>query len=335
MERNKIRIAIIGLGSQAMGDHLPTLNDDSRYNIVGGVDPDRNRRIEFEKIYNSKAYANKELLLENLKPDAVFIILPHSEHYETMKYFAEKGIHIIKEKPFTINLAEAEKIDEICKKNNTRVLLTLQRRFNPIYKTAKDFLNQIGEIYFYDHNYTLNIDRLDEGWRAKKAIAGGGALIDMGYHSLDLVEWFIGIPTEIFSRSSYGNRPDQDYDVEDTILLSTLHKKKASRSIVGSILISRVGKCKTESFKIWGTKGHIELKSNEVKLFDENNTQLSCLSFDGEKKFVLKNILSEFNSIVCDIDYKQERNYQIDLMRMINASYSSASNNKSTRVVNI
>lgn len=128
----------------------------------------------------------------------------------------------------------------------------------------------------------MNIKNLDEEWRAIKKYAGGGALIDMGYHYIDLLVWYMGLPRTVTAKMSTGNRLNQKYDVEDTVnLLFDYYIPNENEKVIGNFIISRIYPYKEESLKVYGTNGVIELKRGEIKRLDQNGNEIECLIRKG------------------------------------------------------
>ncbi|MGH8933230.1 MAG: Gfo/Idh/MocA family protein [Egibacteraceae bacterium] len=93
--------------------------------------------------------------------------------------------------------------------------VTLQRRFNPIYTTFCQLYDQIGRPFVLDAEYTVYTDDPASGWRGDVSLAGGGCIIDMGYHMIDMLLWYFGLPDRVLAGFSAAARPDLDYDAED------------------------------------------------------------------------------------------------------------------------
>lgn len=110
------------------------------------------------------------------KPDIAFIAVPHSGYLEIIRDVAELNIDIIKEKPFATSCSEALEIIKIVKKYNISLYVTLQRRFNPIFTSFKQLTDRIGHMHAIEGRYTMNIARLDTGWRASSFIHGAEPL---------------------------------------------------------------------------------------------------------------------------------------------------------------
>lgn len=277
---NKLRVAIIGCGRQNIEDHLPAVLKSKKVQLDSIFDIDTVKGDQLSQTFNIPFYSNLGTLLSERQIDIAIIAVPHNEYLPIIKQLAAAKIHILKEKPFAINLEEASQIKKIVEINNIKMMITLQRRFNPIYKSFNQLADQIGTIYNIDARYTLNINRLDEGWRSQKLIAGGGALLDMGYHIVDLLIWYFGLPDKISNINGYLNKPDQVYDVEDSS--KTLFEyAKNNKSIMGSMFISRIYPEKSEQLIVSGTDGVILLKKGHIERQDLNGNVIESLTRFG------------------------------------------------------
>ena len=147
----------------------------------------------------------------------------------------------------------------------------------------------------------MNIAKLDEGWRSSKEFAGGGVLIDMGYHFIDLLVWYMGLPTSVTARLSRGNRPEQKYDVEDTInLLFDYSLGTPEEKVIGNFIISRVYPVKDERLTVLGTKGIINIQRGKIQRFDSNGEEIEMLERKGGWPSAAIDQLDYFASIIQD-----------------------------------
>ena len=164
---------------------------------------------------------------------------------------------------------------------NGKVFLgvTLQRRFNPIYRAFLQMQQRIGKIYSIEGKYTIHVAELDQGWRASRVQAGGGALVDMGYHLVDLLVWYFGTPQTVTARMTRGNRDGQRYDVEDTVnlLFDFYLPQSYEEKTIGNFLISRVYPKKQEILTVYGVKGILELQRAEICRYDVHGQEIEKL----------------------------------------------------------
>lgn len=278
-----LRVVVIGLGKQAQEDHLPALKESAEFELVGvcDTDPDKVSRVGGE--YNVFATTELHELLEKKEFEVAVVAVPHHCYVDIIRSLALAGKHIIKEKPFATNINEAREIIRILKDSNVYLGTMTPRRFNPIYRTFHQLRKRIGKIYSIEGEYTMNVLALDAGWRSSKKLSGGGALVDMGYHFVDLLIWYFGVPTSVTARMTRGNRPGQQYDVEDTIhlLFDYNLEDHYDEKLVGNFVISRVYPEKQERIQVFGTEGSIEVSRGLIRRLDIQGKEVERLERKG------------------------------------------------------
>lgn len=260
----KKRLALIGLGKQNTKDHLAAIQKCSNAEVVAVCDTSKELSEQWGKELSVPSFATVDDLLQNVSFDAAVIAVPHAFYLPIIKKLAAKKISIMKEKPFALSLDEALEIYDIVQKSGINLTIAVQRKFSKIYQTYKEYEPAIGDIFSVHGHYTLDIKRLDEGWRASKKLAGGGAVLDMGYHLIDLLVWYFGIPDSISADLGFNNRPGQIYDVEDTAKIQFSYDASNGRRVLGSLLISRVYPEKEEALTIYGTKGSVAIYTDRI-----------------------------------------------------------------------
>lgn len=321
----KFKVAVVGLGHQAIGDHIPAVLESSLHELVAVCDTNKVTVDRVAQEYGVKGYNSNDELLNSETLDIVILSVPHSEYFEVIKKYAAKGINIIKEKPFAVSAKEAIEINSIVKNSRIFFGLTLQRRFNPIFTAFNQLRNRIGKIYLIDGLYGFNIDRLDEGWRASINSSGGGALMDMGYHFIDLLVWYMGVPSSVTARITRGNRENQEYDVEDTVsLMFEYFGDSYSQKTLGRFLISRIHPKKEEFITFYGTKGSIKIERGKIIRFDINGDVIDVLERKNGWSSAAFDQLMYFTKIIQG-DNSENYSYQEHFkhVAIISAAYES------------
>lgn len=258
----KLKVAVIGLGHQSLEDHIPAVKFSDDLILEAVVETNKTKLISFLKENPSvKGYTNIYNLFKKHNLDFVIVAVPHNLHYKITKYALENNVHVLKEKPFAISFKEAESLEKIAHKKNLHIMTTLQRRFNPIYLTFFQLVDKIGKPFFIDIKYTFFTAKPYDGWRGKRKFAGGGCLFDMGYHMVDLLIWYFGLPDRVFAEMSTSAVENISYDAEDTSLVVFRYDKK---DVWGSLLVSRVIQPKQESFDVYGTKGTLHIERGKI-----------------------------------------------------------------------
>lgn len=273
------KVGVIGLGHQATEDHIPAViaSPDTELVAVADVDPEALGRFA-ERYPNVTAYTNYKKLLEDTTIDFVIIAVPHHSHFEITKDALESGKHVLKEKPFVTTLAEGKMLEEISRQQGKEIMVTLQRRFNPIYTTFSQLLQKIGTPYFVNIRYTFHTDEPHMGWRGQKNLSGG-CLIDMGYHMIDLLIWYFGLPGRVYAEASHYAKEGVEYDAEDTATVSFHYN---DRKLFGNMLISRVIPPKREHLHVYGSRGSIHLDRGSVKHFDVEGNLKESLTRENQ-----------------------------------------------------
>jgi len=261
--KEKLKVGVIGIGHQSLEDHIPSILASNDINLVAVCDVNKEKLKSFS--YEHKdvhTYQRFKDLFQSEKLDFVIIAVPHYLHQEVVKEAIKYKIHILKEKPFAISLEQAKEIKTIAEQNNVKIMLTLQRRFNPIYSTFFQLIDKIGMPFFIDARYTFYTNSPHEGWRSRKELAGGGCLIDMGYHIIDLLMWYFGLPDLVFAETSCAAKEGAVYNAEDTAQVIFRYSRQ---NIFGSLLVSRVIPPKTEYFDVYGTRGIIHIERGKIE----------------------------------------------------------------------
>lgn len=324
----KLHVAVIGLGKQSKEDHLPAIKVSNLFKLVGLVDSDPERLKQFSNEYHVPGFSSIEALLSSSvhKPDVAVVAIPHTTYPSVIKLLAENSIHIIKEKPFATSMKEANEFKSLSAKYNIGIYVTLQRRFNPIFFTFNQLKQHVGAVFSIEGRYTMNIARLDEGWRAQQSLAAGGALIDMGYHFVDLLIWYYGLPDSISCKLSRKNRGDQKYDVEDTAAITFTYNDSAGdeKRILGSMLVSRVYPQKEESLTVYGSLGSVQVQRGRLVRRDLDGNEVEILERQGSWPSAAVDQLEQFGQMIIERSIPHEINPEyLKHIAFVEAAYAS------------
>ncbi|MEK2474440.1 Gfo/Idh/MocA family protein [Streptomyces noursei] len=134
----------------------------------------------------------------------------------------------------------------------------------PVYAAAPHLLDQIGSPYLVEGRYTFHCPDLAAGWRGRAKLAGGGCLADMGYHLIDLLLWYLGLPDRVLADTSTATVSGTEYDAEDTSLVHLAY----GCGLYGSLLVSRSAGPKTEHLAITGPHGTPLIERGAARLLD-------------------------------------------------------------------
>ena len=232
------------------------------------------------------AYSDIDAMLEDSSINVIDCCLPNYLRLEAIKKILAKNKHIYCEKPLANTGLEAQAIYDMVQQTDSKFGLTFNFRFIPAVLRAKELIDSgdLGEVFHYNikyyHTGYQNPNR-PMSWRLEKSKSGGGAIVDMGAHIIDLMRFLVGdyesvqatMKTWITKRAlSKGSSEYGNVDVDDAAWLTVAMKNGA----VGSIETSRfaTGTLDDLVFEIFASKGAVRfhlMDANWLYYFDERS----------------------------------------------------------------
>ena len=191
----KVRIGIIGCGGIANAKHLPSLKAlGSEVEIVYFCDIIRERAETAAKQYgtpDAKVCTDYKELLEDKTIDVVHVCTPNRSHSFITIDALESGKHVMCEKPMAINAAEAKKMVDAAKRTGKKLTIGYQNRHRPdsLYVKQEAENGTFGEVYYAKATAIRRRAVPTWGVFMNEYEQGGGPLIDIGTHALDLTMW--------------------------------------------------------------------------------------------------------------------------------------------------
>lgn len=184
--------------------------------LVALMDVDEERLRKVAKKYGKVRYYTKEEdLIKDSEVEAVYIATPTYLHHKHVLMAAEAKKHILCEKPMAMNLHQAEEMIRACRENKVKLTLDYMMRYHTYNREIKRMIDkgELGKLVMGRAQLTCWYPPIKGAWRQNPELGGGGSLIDMGTHCIDLLEMLMGKVVEVFC---YKDHLVQDYPVEDT-----------------------------------------------------------------------------------------------------------------------
>ncbi len=190
------RIGIIGCGGIANGKHLPSLSKLKNVQLVAFCDIVVERAEEAAKKYGSteaNVYADYTELLQDTSIDIVHVLTPNISHAEISIAALEAGKHVMCEKPMAKSAAEAKSMVEAAKRTGKKLTIGYNNRFreDSLYLKKLCEAGELGSIYFAKAHAIRRRAVPTWGVFLDEDKQGGGPLIDIGTHALDLTLWMM------------------------------------------------------------------------------------------------------------------------------------------------
>jgi len=231
-----IKVGLIGLGH--MGKlHLMICKHIEGVNVTAVADKSKSALAFAAQNGVDSLFVDYQEMLRKIELDAAIISLPNFLHREAVLAVAERGLDVYVEKPLANNLQECEQIGAAIKKFNVKLMVGHNFRFLPSVQKLSEMIKNgtcgdpVITVLEYIHggafSHPLEPRRVPK-WRFDKQKTGGGVLVDLGYHMIDLFNWLFGEGRVMYSHL------DQRYELgmEDT---ATLLLSARSTGVLGVV----------------------------------------------------------------------------------------------------
>lgn len=199
--------------------------------------------------------------------EAVIVATPSGQHYAQAKAALNQNLHVLIEKPITLEVDHAEELVALAKARNLRLGVTFQRRIDPLFRAVRGailegaigtpVLLSITMPYYRSQAYYDSAT-----WRGTPDLDGGGVLINQGVHLVDLAIWFFGPVRRV---SAFTTTRARQLEVEDTVSVALEFKNGALGSLSGTTA-SKPGVPHT--LEVCGTEGSLRIEGEGIMRWD-------------------------------------------------------------------
>jgi predicted dehydrogenase len=349
-----LKVGVIGVGSISQYHIKPYMNNRDSV-VVALCDLNEERLNTRGQEYGvEQLYTDFRELLKNEEIDAVSICTWNNSHAEIAIAALEAGKHVLVEKPLSITVEEAVAVQQAAKKANKVAQVGFVRRFGGNTNILKKFIDagDLGELYYAKASIIRRLGN-PGGWFSDKERSGGGPLIDIGVHVIDLCWYLMGKPKAVSvtgnTYSKLGNRSHvknldfykaADYDpvkndVED--LTNALIRFENGASLLVDVSFTLHAKEDEISVKLYGNSGGAEIEPEFKLVSEKHNTILNIDPQVDHKSF---NFVQAFNS---EIDHFVDSclgstetiapvSDGVEVMKILTAVYESAERKEEIKI---
>lgn len=252
-KREKLRFAIVGAGAIAQA-YSQAFERCEEAKVVAIADCRVEAARSLAERMQCRSYANFEHMVLDCALDAAIICTPPATHPGICVYLAENGIHVLCEKPFSIDSQSAQEMLDAAKKAGIVLTMASKFRFVDDVVRAKSMVSSgvLGDLILFENVFATRVD-MGSRWNSTPEISGGGVIIDNGTHSVDLMRYFLGPLAEVHVLE--GKR-SQGLAVEETAALFV----RSLSGVICSIDLSWSMTKQRDSFlDIYGSRGAISI----------------------------------------------------------------------------
>ncbi|MRG87515.1 Gfo/Idh/MocA family protein [Salinibacillus xinjiangensis] len=224
----KIRFGILSTAGIAQSALIPATERAENAETVAIASSSGRAGEVAAKFDIPKVYESYEALLDDPEIDAVYIPLPNHLHMEWVKKAAEKGKHVLSEKPAALNVAETKELVNACKTNKVKYMEAFMYQFHSQHDRVKEIIasGEIGEVQLMRASFSFYMDYPEENIRMNP-LMGGGCLYDIGSYCIHSIRNILeDEPENIFVKSEI----DPNFGV-DTTTLGMLEMKKGVKAM--------------------------------------------------------------------------------------------------------
>lgn len=235
---DKVRVAMVGCGGfqrYRVGNLLQVKEAE----IVALVDPS-DEQIALMKEHrpqtaDAPTFHDHKEMLEAVKPDAIMIATPHTQHVGQILDGLEAGVHVCCEKPLVTSVEDAHRVIAARDKAGKIGMVSYQRHFQAEYRYIREKIRsgETGPVQFIAALQGQGWLRGTKGtWRQQHALSGGGQLNDSGSHLIDIILWSTGVSAD--SVSAYGDNFGTEVDINSALSMRFKGGSLGTFSVVGN-----------------------------------------------------------------------------------------------------
>jgi len=214
MMMEELRVGIIGMGKMGLL-HSGILNSLPKVKVKAIAEPEKFVTSIFRSISEVETFTDYKKMIKDSKLDLVYITTPVNLHIPMASFCVDNKVNFFVEKPLGKNVEECEDLCTKLQNENITNMVGFYLRFAETFAKTKELLEKktIGKIIGIKSSvYQSQFLKKPSGWRFKKESSGGGVLIDLGTHLIDLLLWYFGKISSVDGKIE-SNFSDQ---VEDT-----------------------------------------------------------------------------------------------------------------------
>ena len=266
----RIRFGLVGCGDISRRRVAPALRDSPLCELVAV-----SRSESFAKEFGARRWcADWQDLLMDYEIDAIYVATPVHLHAEQTIAAAERGKHVLCEKPMALNVAECDRMIDACRSNDVKLGVAYYRHFYPVVRRVKELIDsgelgvpvvvQVNAFEWFDPEPSAA-----RSWLLKRDLSGGGPMFDFGCHRIEVLLHLLGDISDV--KSTLANT-FFDREVEDTATAIF----QFERGTCGTLTVTHAAREPQDTLDLFFTNGSIH-----IPVLNEGTMRV--LTKDGER----------------------------------------------------
>jgi predicted dehydrogenase len=269
-----LKWGVLGAGSVAQRRAMPAINkaEGATLHALLSRETERAKRLASE--HGAKRYyTNVDDLLSDTDLDAVYVSTPVYLHCEQTVAAAKRGLHVLCDKPMAMNPQECQQMIDACEANDAHLQICFLFRFHSCFQAIKNWIaeGKLGKIVHARMPFLKSVPIPKGAWRGEPEKSGGGCIMDLGAHSIDLLWHIIGDICEV---SAFCNSTVNNYDVEETATIM-IRFENGAQAVTDISFLTPVSDL---VFEVYGTDGW-------VLVYNDDGWKIKTC-FDGERQLI-------------------------------------------------
>jgi predicted dehydrogenase len=290
-DHKRLRVGVVGLGIGRQ--HIEGWRQHPQAEVVAIADADPARLAQVGEQYGiRRRHADLADMLASTPLDVISICTPNVFHKDLTLQALAAGCHVLCEKPMAMNAAEGEEMLAAAERAGRRLMINFSYRFSAQSRALKAQVDAgvFGDFYFGRSVWHRRRGMPGfGGWFGTKALAGGGPLIDLGVHRLDLALWLMGYPKPTWVMGAtydpiareLARQAGKTFDVED-LAAGFIRFANGATLVLEASWAANIGEAELMETRLLGTKaGLLQKNLNEGYTFDAHlYTEMNGAQFD-------------------------------------------------------
>ncbi|GAB4413101.1 MAG: Gfo/Idh/MocA family oxidoreductase [Bacteroidia bacterium] len=286
-------IALVGLGNYSKGQLAPALQQTTRCRLAGIVTGTPAKAEEWSQKYSIPAkniynYETFDAIADNPDIDIVYVVLPNAMHAEYTIRAARAGKHVICEKPMAVSAQECKDMIRACQEAGVKLSIGYRLHYDPFHREVMRIGQEqvLGKIKLIENSFGFrSIDWAN--WRFEHALAGGGALMDVGVYCVNAACYMTGEQPVAITAQEIKTYPQRFKDVDETLLWQMEFPGGAMASCTTSYAIGvnrLLAHAEEGSFELQpsygygGIGGHIKGEALSFKAINQQAAQMDAFA---------------------------------------------------------